>query len=94
MKYMGGLPASDSGGEGWFDPLAPLRALADKVGGWFSEKFPLGGFMVDAAKQTATGVIDAVIDWVGGIIGMNGDNEGGGSGAAKDQVRDVAARYG
>jgi len=94
LKYMGGLPASDSGGEGWFDPLAPLRALADKVGGWFSEKFPLGGFMVDAAKQTATGAINKVIDWLGGIIGMNGDNEGGGTGDAKQQVKDVAARYG
>src|SRR5699024_6605913 len=31
---------------------------------------------------------------VGGIIGMNGDNEGGGTGPVKDQVRDVAAKYG
>jgi hypothetical protein len=51
--------------------------------------------MVDAAKQTATGAIDAIIDWATGLIGMNGDNEGGsGSGDVKDQVRDVAAKYG
>src|SRR5690625_7463494 len=68
--------------------------MADKVGDWFSEKFPLGGFMVDAPKQTATGAINKVVDWLGGIIGMNGDNEGGGTGDAKDQVKDVAARCG
>src|SRR5690625_4128759 len=94
LSHMGGLPASADGGSGWFDPLAPLRALGEKIGGWFAERFPEGGFLVDAAKQTATGALDKVIDWVGGIIGMNGDNEGGGTGPVKDQVRDVAAKYG
>jgi hypothetical protein len=51
--------------------------------------------MVDAAKQTATGAINAIIDWVADLIGGNGDDEGGsGSGPVKDQVRDVAAEFG
>jgi hypothetical protein len=51
--------------------------------------------MVDAAKQTATGAIDAIIDWATGLIGMNGDNEGGsGSGDVRDQVKSVAAEFG
>lgn len=95
-QYLSGatIPEGDGSGGGW-DPLAPLRTLGEKIGGWFDEKFPLGGFMVDAAKQTATGTIDGVIDWLGGIIGFGSDSEtDGGSGPAKDQVRDVAARYG
>src|SRR5699024_647565 len=29
LSHMGGLPASADGGSGWFDPLAPLRALGE-----------------------------------------------------------------
>src|SRR5699024_193570 len=103
LSYMGGLPASADGGEGggWFDPLAPLRALGDKVGGWFTEKFPNGGFMVDAAKQTATGAIDGVIDWLRNKIPFLGDPEdtakGMGTvskGPVQDQVRQVASGFG
>ena len=103
LSYMGGLPASADGGEGggWFDPLAPLRALGDKVGGWFTEKFPNGGFMVDAAKQTATGAIDGVIDWLRDKIPFMGDPEdtakGMGTvskGPAQAQVRQVASGFG
>lgn len=104
MKYMGGLPASESGGEdggGWFDPLAPLHALGEKIGGWFTEKFPNGGFMVDAAKQTATGAIDGVIDWLRDVIPFMGDPEDTAKGTGTvskgpvwDQVQNVAAEFG
>lgn len=95
-NYLAGamIPEGDGSGGGW-DPLAPLRALGEKIGGWFDEKFPLGGFMVDAAKQTATGTLDGVIDWLKGIIGFGGDSEtDGGSGPVQDQVKGVAAKFG
>src|SRR5690625_365886 len=62
MKYMGGLPASASGGDGGgFDPLAPFRALGDKVLGWIKDKFPGAGPFVDAGigvtKKAFTDVV-------------------------------------
>lgn len=104
LSYMGGLPASASGGEtggGWFDPLAPLRAIGEKIGGWFSDKFPNGGKIVDIAKDSASGALDSVIDWVKDKIPFLGDPEdtakGMGTvskGPVQDQVRQVAEGYG
>src|SRR5690625_3773929 len=101
MKYMGGLPASASGGGG-FDPLAPLRAIGDKIGGWFSDKFPNGGAIVDLAKDSATGAFNKVIDWVRSKIPFLGDpGDGSGanatgvaSGPVRKQVQSVAAGFG
>src|SRR5690625_2422780 len=105
-KYLNGaiLPGAqkgiDSGGGGWFDPIAPLRALSSKIGGWFTDKFPDAGFMVDAAKDTATGALDGVIDWLDSKLDIFGgsDDSGGGTGDASGgvikQVRDVAEGYG
>src|SRR5699024_9388144 len=103
LSYMGGLPASADGGEGggWFDPLAPLRAISEKIGGWFSDKFPDGGKIVDIAKDSASGVVDSVIDWVRSKIPFLGDPEdtakGRGTvskGPVQDQVRQVASGFG
>src|SRR5699024_3165928 len=102
-KYLNGaiLPGSQKGledGGGWFDPLAPLRTLSSKIGGWFTDKFLRGGFFVDAAKDTATGAIDGVIDWLDSKMGGASDDSGGGTGNASGgvikQVRDVAEGYG
>src|SRR5690625_839611 len=101
MKYMGGLPASASGGGG-FDPLAPLRAIGEKIGGWFSDKFPNGGAIVDIAKDSATGAFNKVIDWVRSKIPFLGDpGDGSGanatgvaSGPVRKQVQAVAAGFG
>src|SRR5699024_5739861 len=97
MKYMGGLPTSEEGGSGWFDPLAPLRAIGDKITSWIEGKFPDGGIIVDAALQGAKGGFDRILTWASSLLGGSGDSgqdKDGGSGTVRQQVRDVAAKYG
>lgn len=99
LKYMGGLPTSDSGGEGWFDPLAPFREIGEKIVGWVRDKFPKGGFMVDAGIAAGKYAFDSMLDWATDKLKSIGDflTGGGrdnGSGPVRRQVQDVAARYG
>src|SRR5690625_1817955 len=95
LSHMGGLPASDDGGSGWFDPLAPFRAIWERAKGWVADRFPDGGPFVEAGVGVATKAFTDIVDWVSGILGFGGDSDSdGGAGPVRDQVRDVASRYG
>src|SRR5690625_7484349 len=90
---MGGLPASDDGGSGWFDPLAPFRAIWERAKGWVADRFPDGGPFVEAGVGVATKAFTAIVDWVAGIPGFAGVSDfDGGAGPVRGQERYVASR--
>lgn len=99
LKYMDGLPASDSWGDsegsGW-NVLTPLRALGDAIASTMKKAFPDGGIMVDAAIEGTKEKYNQILDFVGGLLGMSTDGSEGGPAVddAKAQVRAVAAQYG
>ena len=103
LSHMGGLPASADGGSGWFDPLAPFRALGEKIKSSIADKFPGAGYMIDAAAGIAKQGFDNLLEWAKSFIPGLGDPDDGaggvgmgaaGSAAARSQVKGVAARYG
>ncbi|WGH89381.1 peptidoglycan DD-metalloendopeptidase family protein [Auritidibacter ignavus] len=99
LKHMGGIPeGDDDGGGGWFDPLAPFKALGKKITKWITDKFPHAEYILDASIGLAKQAFDSMLEWAKSKIGLSsGDNEGGDaepSGSVVDQVRDVAKRFG
>ena len=102
LKYMGGLPESSGGddGGGWFDILAPFRAIGDKIKSSITDKFPGSGFMIDASAGIAKQGFDNLLDWAKSKIPGLGDPDdgsgggGGGSKAVRGQVQSVADQFG
>ena len=101
LSYMGGLPASADGGEsddgGWFDVLAPVKALRDGVVSLIEKAFPDGGIFVDAGIGAAKWGFNKVIDRAEGLLGGStdaGEDSASGSGSVQKQVKDIAAQYG
>ena len=101
LSYMGGLPTSADGGEGggWFDPLAPFRALGAKIKSSIEDKFPGAGYMIDAAAGIAKQGFDDLLEWAKSKIPGLGDPDdgaggGGGSKAIRSQVQSVADQFG
>lgn len=103
LSHMGGLPASDSGGEGGGGfasfLMSPLRSLVDGLADSVRGVFPGDGEFVNMAVEAGRSTLHNVVDWAQeklqaiGDFFTGGDSDGG-PGPAKDQVRDVAARYG
>lgn len=106
LQYMGGLPESSGGDEGggWFDPLAPFRALGEKIKSSITDKFPGSGYMIDASAGIAKQGFDSLLDWAKSIIPGLGDPDDGSSGAGagmgagsqvvRGQVQSVADQFG
>ena len=102
LKYMGGLPESSGGddGGGWFDILAPFRAIGDKIKSSITDKFPGSGFMIDASAGIAKQGFDNLLNWAKSKIPGLGDPDdgsgggGGGSKAVRGQVQSVADQFG
>ena len=104
-KYLNGaiLPGGQKGladdGGGWFDPLAPFRALGEKITSWLTDKFPNAEYMLDASIGMAKQGFDSMLEWAKSKVGLasdDGDSGGTGnaSGSVISQVRDVAKRFG
>ena len=102
-KYLNGaiLPGGQKGlsddGGGWFDPLAPFRALGDKISGWLTDKFPKAEYILDASIGLAKEGFDSMLEWAQNKVGFGTDDSGGtgnASGSTISQVRDVAKGYG
>lgn len=106
LQYMGGLPESSGGDEGggWFDPLAPFRAIGEKIKSSLTDKFPGSGFMIDAAAGIAKQGFDNLLDWAKSKIPFLGDPDdgsptagagmGAGSQLVRGQVQSVADQFG
>lgn len=107
LQYMGGLPESSGGGDdggGWFDILAPFRAIGDKIKSSITDKFPGSGFMVDAAGGIAKQGFDNLLNWAKSKIpGLGDPDDGAGGGGAgmgagsqlvRGQVQGVAEGFG
>ena len=102
-KYLSGavLPLGQKGAEaggGWFDPLAAVRALGDKITSSLTSKFPNAGYMLDASIGLAKQGFDSMLDWAQSKVSLfNDGGEGGASDASGDvvgKVRGVADKYG
>ena len=99
LAYLSGaaLPEGAEGAGGIFDPLAPFRALGDKITGWVEKQFPDGGMMPDLGIGAAKKTFDSILDWASSKVSSFGDSDGGSSIAdadARATVQSLAAKYG
>src|SRR5699024_1853687 len=99
FAYLSGaaLPEGAEGAGGLFDPLAPFRALGDKITGWVEKQFPDGGMMPDLGIGAAKKTFDSILDWASSKVSSFGDSDGGSSIAdadARATVQSLAAKYG
>jgi tape measure domain-containing protein len=101
-KYLDGaeIPSGDgSSGGGLLESLVkPLRNFIDGIGDMVTEAMG-GSEFVELLVGGATGIGHNVIDWAIEKVTAIGDfftggDSDGGTGPVRDQVRDVAARYG
>src|SRR5699024_11571884 len=83
------LPRGQKGAEdggGWFDPLAAVRALGDKITSSLTSKFPNAGYMLDASIGLAKQGFDSMLDWAQSKVSLfNDGGEGGASEASGDR---------
>src|SRR5699024_5367540 len=97
--YLSGasLPEGAEGAGGFFDPVAPFRALGNTLASKVDKLLPDGGMVADLSTNLVKNTIDEIAEWASSKMSVFSDGEGGASDASGDvvgKVRGVADKYG
>src|SRR5699024_10215271 len=97
--YLSGasLPEGAEGAGGFFDPVAPFRALGNTLASKVDKLLPDGGMVADLSTNLVKNTIDEIAEWASSKMSVFSDGEGGGTVADADvqaAVQTVAGKDG